>query len=62
MSYMMQFFLTEILPEVLQDVQTVVCNQMQFQYDGAPVNFYIDVCSSQDAAFTGRWNRYGGSV
>lgn len=57
-----RIFLEEVLPELLQDVPTVVRNQMWFQHDGAPAHFKVVVRNYLDASFAGRWIGRGGPV
>ncbi|GBM76214.1 hypothetical protein AVEN_86425-1 [Araneus ventricosus] len=53
-------FLEKVLPELLQDIPTVVRNKMWLQHDGAPAHFKVVVRNYMDANFAGDWR--GGPI
>ena len=53
MTHVMAFLLTDVLPELLQDILTVAWNEMWFQYSCAPAHFHKDVHNNLDAVLQG---------
>ncbi|GBN97017.1 hypothetical protein AVEN_46672-1 [Araneus ventricosus] len=53
-------FLQQVLPELLQPVAANIQTRMWYQHNGAPPHFNLDVQSTLDVKFPGRWIGRGG--
>ena len=51
MPHIMAFLLTEVWPELQQDIPTVAWNETWFQSYGVPAHFHMDVFNNLEAAF-----------